>query len=801
MNPSPRENETTAFKDPLSELGASAIFPDEKTFTFLEPATEPGDLGRLAHYRVIRLLGSGGMGFVFEAEDTQLTRRVALKVMRPEYAADLGYRERFLREARAAAGLSSDHIVTIYQVGLAGDVPYQAIQLLTGESLHDRVQRTGRLSPGLACLILRDAADGLHAAHEKGLIHRDIKPANIWLESSRAGGPFRRARILDFGLARGGGRDTHLTSTGIIVGTPHYMAPEQASGQVVDGRADLFSLGCVAYTMLSGELAFGGSSTMEVLMSLASKTPPPLIDRHPEVPPALSDLVAAMMAKDRDQRPQSAMAVRESLDAILATLPDPLVEEAKLAGPGTDSGPVRRIAGGSTPAAMAAPTAATVRPAQSSPPSGSGRKRWWLAGIAAALIAIGVAIPFLAKKNPGTGDPSLPPAAGGPIPVAVLHSQSGTMATSEASVIDATLLALDEVNAAGGVLGRRLDPVVVDGKSDPEEFQKAAERLINENKVAVIFGCWTSASRKAVRPVVERTNGLLFYPVQYEGLEQSPRIVYLGPSANQQLSPAIDFLIHRQGRKRLFLVGSDYVFPRAVHEIVKDRVKLKAGAEVADEAFVPLGSRDVAAMIAAIKAASPDAIINSINGTTNFAFFRELNADPVTASIPVLSLSLMENDIRRLDPKGVAGDFLAATYFESVATESGRAFLAKFRERYGPERRYADPLAAAYCGVHLWAKAANAGGSLDPAAVMKALPGQSFPAPCGEIRIDAATHHSLLPMRIGQIQPDGTVVAVDTSPQPIPPDPFPATRARADWDRFLNDLYLGWDGHWQAPGR
>jgi urea transport system substrate-binding protein len=505
-----------------------------------------------------------------------------------------------------------------------------------------------------------------------------------------------------------------------------------------------------------------------------------------------------MMAKDRDQRPQSALEVRESLEAILATLPDPLVEEAKEFG--ADSGPVRRIAAVSTPAAMAAPTAATARPSGIQPAAGG--RRWpWFAGIAVVLIAIGVAIPLLSKKSGDPGQSFPPVAAGEPIPVGVLHSQSGTMATSEASVVDATLLAIDEVNAAGGALGRKLNPVVMDGKSNPEEFEKAAERLIRENKVAVIFGCWTSAARKAVRPVVERSNALLFYPVQYEGLEQSPRIVYLGPSANQQLTPAIDFLVHRQGKKRLFLVGSDYVFPRAVHEIVKDRVKLKAGVEIAGEAFVPLGSRDVVEMIAAIKAARPDAILNSINGTTNFAFLRDLNADPATAGIPVLSLSLMENDIRRLDPKGVAGDYLAATYFESVGSESGRAFVAKFRERYGPERRYADPVAAAYCGVHLWAKAADAGSSLDPAAVTKAIAGQSFLAPCGEIRIDGATQHAILPMRIGQIQPDGTVAVVETSPQPIAPDPFPATRTRADWDRFLNDLYLGWDSRWQAPAR
>jgi urea transport system substrate-binding protein len=162
---------------------------------------------------------------------------------------------------------------------------------------------------------------------------------------------------------------------------------------------------------------------------------------------------------------------------------------------------------------------------------------------------------------------------------------------------------------------------------------------------------------------------------------------------------------------------------------------------------------------------------------------------------------MMEADIRRLDPKAVAGDFLAATYFESVGGEAGKAFLGRFRDRYGPERRYSDPLAAAYAGVHLWARAVEAGKSLDPTEVAKALDGQTFAAPGGEMRIDGGTLHTWLPLRIGRIRPDGTVEAVEATSEPIRPDPFPSSRTRADWDRFLNDLYLGWDGHWQAPER
>jgi urea transport system substrate-binding protein len=443
-------------------------------------------------------------------------------------------------------------------------------------------------------------------------------------------------------------------------------------------------------------------------------------------------------------------------------------------------------------------------------PSPSPPRRWWpvaLGGtglLAAAIIAIVVFVKPGGKNagpSPNPEGPG-PVAMGEPIPVGVLHSLTGTMAVSESPVVDATLLAIDEVNAAGGVLGRRLVPVVINGESDPAKFEKAAERLITENRVAVIFGCWTSASRKAVRPVIERKNGLLFYPVQYEGLEQSPRIVYLGPAPNQQLTPAVDFLVQRQGKKRIFLIGSDYVYPRAAHEIVKDDFKTKkgAGVQVVGEVFLPLGAKDVTQAIQAIKAAAPDAILNTINGTTNFSFFQALNAEPATVDIPVLSMSVMEIDLRSLDPKGVAGDFLAGTYFESVGSASGKAFLGKFRQRYGQDRRYSDPLAAAYSGVHLWAKAATAADSLEPGAVTKAIRGVSFNGPVGEVKIDPDTLHCWLPVRIGRIRPDGVVDLVDESAGPIRPEPYPPSRTKAEWDRFLNNLYLGWDGRWQAPG-
>src|SRR5262245_27485608 len=296
--------------------------PTDLDLSFLSPSMGDGEIGWLAHYRVNRVLGSGGMGIVFEAEDTQLHRPVALKVMRKELAANAVTRERFLKEARAAAALDSDFIVTVYQVGLSNDVPFLSMQFLRGESVQDRLERKGRLPVGEALTITKQAALGLADAHAIGMVHRDIKPANLWLETDGASDAFKRVRILDFGLARRDSESTRLTATGVVVGTPHFMAPEQASGKTVDGRADLFSLGGVLYSMLTGELAFDGDSVMAVLTALATKNPPRLSDRCPGIPQGVSNLVERMLEKDPNRRIGSAAEVVAAIDAIQRSHPD-----------------------------------------------------------------------------------------------------------------------------------------------------------------------------------------------------------------------------------------------------------------------------------------------------------------------------------------------------------------------------------------------------------------------------------------------------------------------------------------------
>jgi serine/threonine protein kinase len=286
-------------------------------------------LGRLGPYLVRKVLGIGAMGVVFQAEDPQLKRPVALKVMKPSLAAFEEYHRRFIREAQLAAAIEHDHIVTIYQVGTDGGVPYLAMKLLQGETLEDRLNRIpGGLSSAEAMRVAREIAEGLDAAHARALIHRDIKPANIWLEAGRD-----RVKILDFGLACGTGEDGRFTQAGAVIGTPAYMSPEQANAEEIDARCDLFSLGAVLYRATTGEMPFGGKDTLSVLSALASKDPPPPHTIVGNLSRKFSDLIMRLLAKDRNKRYQTARDIVVAIEAIeraeakAAAIPPPVAND------------------------------------------------------------------------------------------------------------------------------------------------------------------------------------------------------------------------------------------------------------------------------------------------------------------------------------------------------------------------------------------------------------------------------------------------------------------------------------------
>lgn len=381
-----------------------------------------------------------------------------------------------------------------------------------------------------------------------------------------------------------------------------------------------------------------------------------------------------------------------------------------------------------------------------------------------------------------------------PIKVGILHSFSGTMAISEKAVAESTLMAIDEINAQGGLLERKIQAIVVDGKSDWPTFAAEAENLITKQGVSAIFGCWTSACRKSLKPVVEKYNSLLIYPLQYEGLEMSPHILYLGAAPNQQIIPAIKWASENFG-KRLFLVGSDYIFPRTANEIIKEQVKNLKG-EIVGEEYITLGSSDVKDVIAAIKKNPPDVIINTINGDTNKAFFAALHQDKAIEDIPVLSFSISENEIPAIGIANLEGKYAAWNYFQSIQRPENRLFVKNFQRRYGQERVTSDPMEAAYFGVYLWAQAVEKAGTPDPQMVIDTLKMQSFDAPEGVVSVDRQTMHTWKIMRIGRVQADGQFEIVWDSIYPIRPVPYPASRSIRDWNQFLMHLYQQWGQQW-----
>ena len=373
------------------------------------------------------------------------------------------------------------------------------------------------------------------------------------------------------------------------------------------------------------------------------------------------------------------------------------------------------------------------------------------------------------------------------------------MAASEIPVKDAVLMAVEEINASGGLLGRKVETVVLDGASDESTFARQAERLIGQEKVCTVFGCWTSASRKTVKPIFEKKNHLLIYPLQYEGLEQSPNIVYTGAAPNQQILPAVTWSATHLG-KRFFLVGSDYVFPRTANAIIRDHARA-LGAEVVGEEYLLLGSTDAASVVEKIKTARPDVILNTINGDSNVAFFRALREAGIRPDkIPTMSFSVAEQELLKLDKQAMAGDYATWSYFQSIDEFPNQQFVKRFKKRFGTRRVTDDPIEAAYFGVKLWAQAVGDSGSDKVEAIRRAIRRQSLRAPEGIVTVDYETQHTWKMVRIGKIRSDGQFETVWHSQRAIRPTPFPGYRSRPEWEKFVDDLYVGWGEHWANPG-
>ena len=359
------------------------------------------------------------------------------------------------------------------------------------------------------------------------------------------------------------------------------------------------------------------------------------------------------------------------------------------------------------------------------------------------------------------------------VKVGLLHSQTGSMAISEQAVLDAEKLAIEEINAAGGVLGCQIEYHEDDGASDPSTFATKAEKLIDQEGITTVFGCWTSSSRKAVKSIFEDYNALLFYPVQYEGMESSSNIVYTGAAPNQQIVPAIDYLIE-QGYTKFFLLGSDYVFPRTANMIISAQVE-NAGLEVVGEEYADMSQTDFAAIIAKIEEAKPDVIINTLNGTGNVSFFKQMSEKNYTSEdYMTMSFSIAEEEVATIGSDILKGHMVSWNYYQTTETEKNEEFVAAYKDAYGEDRVTSDPAEAAYDAVYLWKAACEKAGSFEVDDILAAIEegGITFDAPEGTVTIDGSNHHLAKPVRIGQVGDDGLIYEVYSTDAPVDPVPY-----------------------------
>lgn len=380
--------------------------------------------------------------------------------------------------------------------------------------------------------------------------------------------------------------------------------------------------------------------------------------------------------------------------------------------------------------------------------------------VRSVLVAFGIYVKS-AAKNPAMSH----------VRVGILHSLSGTMAISEAPLVDAALMAIAEINQTGGVLGQDIEPVIKDAASDSNLFAATARKLIQCDRVATLFGGWTSESRKAILPVLEELNALLWYPAPYEGLECSQNIFYLGSCPNQQIEPAVTWLLSHPG-KRFYLVGSNSVFPRTANKIIKAQLKQQEG-KVVGEDYVSLGVNNFTEIISRIKQAQPDVVFNTLNGDSNIAFYRQYQASGITSDqTPILSISVAEAELQQIG-ETAAGHYGCWSYFQSLDTPRNRQFVQNFQQRYGSDRVTSAPIEAAYTQVYLWKQAVEQAQSFEVECVRVAAEGQSFEAPGGLVRIEP-NHHAVRACRIGKILPTGqfNMIDIDSCNRPIQPLPW-----------------------------
>lgn len=396
--------------------------------------------------------------------------------------------------------------------------------------------------------------------------------------------------------------------------------------------------------------------------------------------------------------------------------------------------------------------------------------RFVLAAAVMSMLAMGIGSPRVWADDANTTGLAITPSE---VTVGQLHSATGTMAISETGSIQAERLAIEQINAQGGVLGRQIKIIQEDGASDWPTFAEKARKLLVNDKVATVFGCWTSASRKAVLPVFEQQNGLLYYPTFYEGLEQSKNVIYTGQEATQQILASLDWIAKTKGAKSFYLIGSDYIWPRTAMKIARKHIENVLHGEVVGEDYYPLGNTQFGSLINKVKLKKPDAVFAAVVGGSNVAFYKQLKGAGVTAAKQnLLTISVTEDELLGIGGENMAGFFASMKYFQSLDNPNNKAFVEAFKARYGANAVIGDVTQAAYLGPWLWKAAVEKAGSFDVDKVVAASPGIELKtAPEGYVKVHE-NHHLWSRTRIGEAQADGQFKVIEES-ELIEPNPFP----------------------------
>ena len=776
-------------------------------------------------YRVTKRLGHGGMAIVYEADDLVMKRQVAIKFLSTMFLSKRSAVERFMREAQVAGRLNHPNIIAIHDVSREEHACYIVMELLSPGSAGQHLKQKGPYYWVVATRIIMDCCAGLKIAHEAGVIHRDIKPDNILFTHGGS------VKLTDFGIVKTIEDDPELTASGQLVGTPLYMSPEQSTGsQNCDVRSDIYSLGATYYALLTGRPPFTGSNVLEILVNLRTTAPLDPREFVPEIPEGCVKVIKRTLSKKPERRYQSATEMMQDLEAILDNVPrrqqSIFQMEQSLPQP-------RLVKDAAIPAQGATLDGAQGRPAtleralDVSIPSeyrdmGSPRRMFLFSGAAAlAGLAIGVGGFFALRgrsgppRNPPAGQgsvgqtattPSQQPGAASartnPIKVGILHSLSGPLAVSERPLADASLLAIEELNAEGGVLGRPIEALVLDGKSEvttDSAFTRAANRLLMEERASAVFGGFGSGGRKAIKPFFEQLGGLLFYPASYEGLEESPNIIYTGATPNQFVIPALKWFEKETPTKRVVFVGTDGLRPRAIEALVSEEISRK-GWKLLESYFLVVGDFEFSAVIRRIKKNKPELIINALVGDSSVAFLKQLrDEDILRKDIPTLSFTIGEAEMAQLATVDLSGHYIARAHFPLSHPGNESGFVARFKAKYGTHRVVSETMEAAYYGVHLWAAAVKDGRSEGIHEVLSAIKQKEFDLHGVRVRVDPSNQHTWKEFELGKLGAQNQIEVVTTGREVLPPIPYPGSRTRAEWNVFLDSLYARWENNWANP--